>query len=348
MDTTASFGYWVRRRRKALDLTQQSLARQAHCAVTTIKKIEADLRRPSPQLAECLADVLALTGDQRADFLKAARGERATDHLVLPTQPMETHKDPASTATATVSRRHNLPVPTTSLIGRVAEVANVCQMLARNDVRLVTLTGPGGIGKTRLAVHVATELIDDFGDGVCFVALAPIYDPDLVGVTIAQALDVKEMGDDPIVDRLKAVLQRKQILLLIDNFEHVMAAAPLLAELLAAAPTLKLLVTSRAVLHLTGEHMYPVPPLQLPNLARPSSFDQLAQFEAVRLFTTRAQAVKPDFALMPANGQAVAELCVRLDGLPLAIELVAARSTLFSPQALLRRLTGRATRPVVC
>jgi predicted ATPase/DNA-binding CsgD family transcriptional regulator len=235
----------------------------------------------------------------------------------------------------------NLPVPLTSLIGREQERAAACTLLRRPEVRLATFTGTGGIGKTRLALQVATDLLADFADGVCFVTLAPISDPDLVVPTIAQTLGLKDTGSQPPLEFLKASLSDKHLLLLLDNFEQVLAAAPQLSALLVACPHLKLLVTSRAVLHLRGEHEFPVPPLALPDLTPLPERETLAQVAAVALFLQRAWATKPDLQLTSINARAIAEICVRLDGLPLAIELAAARSKLLPPPALLARLGQR-------
>jgi predicted ATPase/class 3 adenylate cyclase len=239
------------------------------------------------------------------------------------------------------SYTHNLPAQPTPLIGREAEVLAVRDLLRSDNVRLLTLTGPGGIGKTRLALQGAAELLDDFRDGVWFVPLAPIREPQLVAAAIAQALGVKEQGERPLVEQLKAYLREKRALLLLDNFEQVAPAAPLVADLLAAASGLKVLITSREMLHVYGEHEYAVPPLSLPDMQRLPPIERLTQYEAVRLFIERAQAVRPDFAVTTDNAPAVAEICVRLDGLPLAIELAAARGKLFPPKALLARLDRR-------
>jgi predicted ATPase/class 3 adenylate cyclase len=535
MTETYSFGNWVRRRRKALDLTQAALAAQVGCAEVTIRRIEADERRPSRQIAALLAELLKLPPEQQVAFIAAARAELGADRLApapvppdvtpeavapapapvtaaisaspsllpsgmatflftdiegstpvwerepdqmrlalarhhailrmaiategghayktigdafqaafaLPIQAlaaalaaqralaiqtwetsepirvrMGIHVGPAKvegndySTTHTLNRvarimaaghggqillsrevadlvrcelpadvtlrdmgthrmkglthlehlfqlvapdlptafpplksldQHptNLPLQSTLLIGRENEIASVCSLLRRADIRLVTLTGPGGTGKTRLALQSAAELVDDFGDGVWFINLAPISDLDLVATTIAQTLGVRETGSRPLRDSLQDYLREKQLLLLLDNFEQVVDAAPLAAELLATAPALKILVTSRIALHLSGEHEMAVPPLGLPDRTDPPSLQRLTQYEAVRLFIERAQAVNLAFEVTNTNAPAVAEICHQLDGLPLAIELAAARSKLFAPQALLVRLGNR-------
>ncbi len=234
-----------------------------------------------------------------------------------------------------------LPVLLTPLIGREQEVAAVCAELAHPTVRLLTLLGAGGIGKTRLSLQVATQVRDQFADGVCFVPLAPIRDPALVLSAIAQVLDIRESGARPLLEQLKEALRHRQLLLLLDNVEQVVTVAPHLEELLAACPHLKLLVTSRATLHVQAEQIFPVPPLSLPDLLHLPESKALVQYAAVALFLQHARAMQPGFQLTATNARAVAEICVRLDGLPLAIELAAARIRLFSPQALLGRLSQR-------
>jgi predicted ATPase/DNA-binding CsgD family transcriptional regulator len=233
-----------------------------------------------------------------------------------------------------------------SFVGREREVASVVDQLHRADAPLLTLTGPGGVGKTRLAIEVASHMRDDRPDGVWFVGLAPITDPGLVASAIAQVLGVREAGEESLTARLTAFLRDKRSLLVLDNFEHVAEAAPFIVDLLAACPGLLVLVTSRMRLRLTAEREHVVSPLSLPSrhddeASRRREANALPASEAVRLFVERAQAVREDFALTAENADAVAQICHRLDGLPLAIELAAARVKVLPPTALLARLDKR-------
>jgi predicted ATPase/DNA-binding CsgD family transcriptional regulator len=266
--------------------------------------------------------------------------ERSTKQRTISVPPPGQPTAPGRAVTS------NLPAYLTPLIGRQQEAQVVCSFLQRPEIRLLTLTGPGGVGKTRLGVQVATDLVNDFANGVCFVSLGPISDPELVIATIAQALDLPEAGDagqgqtQPL-QRLKTYLREKQVLLLLDNFEQVVTAAPFLVELLGACPGLKILVTSRAVLRVQGEYESAVPPLALPALKYPPDAEAVSRYAAVVLFLQRAQAKRPDFHITDANAPVIAEICECLDGLPLAIELAAARIKLLPPEALLARLEHR-------
>ncbi len=241
------------------------------------------------------------------------------------------------------TRPANLPVQRTGLVGRDKEVAAAKEMLLREDVRLVTVTGPGGIGKSRLAVQVANDLVEHFPGGTHFVPLSSVSDPALISSAIVQGMGIQAGGRSPqqILNENLKDPSGAPVLLLLDNFEHLIEAAPMVAGLLAMGPNLKIMVTSRAALHIYGEHEFPVPPLAMPDAQAIAAVEILAQYPAVALFVQRAIAVKPDFELTRENASAVAEICARLDGLPLAIELAAARVKVLSPSSMRTRLTSR-------
>ncbi len=297
--------------------------------------LKALAKDPKERFPSVQAFARALKEALKAESSGRTRCVFAADHLEEHSAEAEQRSDQVN------ARPHNLPGTLTPLIGRKQEVAAVCALLRRPEVRLVTLTGTGGVGKTRLSLQVATDLLHDFAEGVCFVSLAPISDPDLVVPTIVQALGIKEVGERLLLDLLQAYLQDKRQLLLLDNFEQVLAAAPRLSDLLVGCPQLKILVTSRAVLHIRAEHEFPVPPLAVPDLTHLPGNEALLEYAAVTLFLQCAKAARPDFQMTPANARVIAETCVRLDGLPLAIELAAARIKLLPPQALLTRLAHR-------
>ncbi len=233
---------------------------------------------------------------------------------------------------------NNLPIQPTSLVGRDADLASARNLLSQTNVRLLTLTGPGGTGKTRLGLQLAAELSDEFADGVFFVPLAPIADPSLVTPTIAQTLGLHDRGSQPILEVLEEFLKPKEMLLLLDSFEHVCQAAIEVAHMLENCPLIKFLITSRERLHIRGEHEFLVDPLAFPDISQRSTIDALMRNPAVELFSQRAQSVRPEFCISEENARSVAEICARLDGLPLAIELAAARIKLFPPEVLLKRL----------
>lgn len=267
----------------------------------------------------------ASTGDLARDLV--AVRDRLTESPVRPSE----------------SRIHNLPTQPTAFIGRAQETADLSQRLSRADVRLVTLTGPGGIGKTRLALQAAAEMADQFPGGVCFVSLSPVAETGLIASAIAQAMGVREQANQTALESLNEFVSAREqpLLLLLDNFEHLLPGAPVVSWMLSAGAKLKVMVTSQAPLHVSGEHEFPVPPLALPDLRSIPPVDVLASLPAVALFVERARAVKPEFVLTQENAAAVAAVCARLDGLPLAIELAAARIKLLSAPAMLARLESR-------
>jgi predicted ATPase/DNA-binding SARP family transcriptional activator len=287
-----------------------------------------------------LADELGIepTPETTALYDKIRAGEVAYEHPQIRVTAPQARASPGP---AQPRPRHNLPPQPTSFIGRKQEITQIIDRLTDPTCRLLTLTGTGGVGKTRLALEVATRLMDEFPDGVWFVGLATNLDSELVADTVGRALGMTEVSGQTIGDTLKRYLADKELLLLLDNFEHVIDAAPLVSELVTAAPRLTILVTSREVLRLYGEQPYDVPPLSVPDTDYQAPLALLIEYEALAMFEQCARSVRQDFALTETNAPVVAEICARLDGLPLAIELAAARTRLFSPDALLNRLDER-------
>jgi len=324
---TQTFAELLSRHRLEAGLTQEDLADATGRSVRNIAYLEGGTTlTPRKQTVELLANALGLEGRDYAAFKVATR------HLPVPDR---THGERAGTPT------HILPESLTSFVGREREIEAAGEVLLREDVRLLTLTGAGGYGKTRLAVEMARRVVESFPDGVHFVSLAPVSDPTLVVPTIARSLGLVEMASQSILESLKGRLRDELVLLVLDNFEQVLEAAPNVADLIAACSQLRVLVTSRTPLRLSGEQEFPVSPLAVPGLERLPAPELLIANESVSLFVQRARGVLPDFELTVENTQSVAEICVRLDGLPLAIELAAVRIRLLSTQAMLSRLQGQ-------
>ncbi|MGQ0604422.1 MAG: tetratricopeptide repeat protein [Anaerolineales bacterium] len=311
-DTFIGVGEWIRRRRKALDLTQDELARQVGCSKVAIRKIESEERRPSKQIAERLADVLGIAADDRKAFIRFARGD---PRAALPAQRAR-----GDTPLPWQTQAGNLPLPPTPLVGREAELAELHHHILDPGIRLLTLIGPGGIGKTHLALQTALEAGSTFSGGTYFVPLAPLRSQEFIVSATASTLKLAFYGALEPKDQLLNYLKNEQILLVMDNFEHLMAGASLLTEILSFAPYIKILVTSRERLNLRGEWLFEVKGLSIPDNIQAAD---AGAFSAVQLFLQCARRVQPDFSLSVDENPTVIRICQLVEGLPLGIELAA-------------------------
>lgn len=332
MDPEFSFGQWIRRRRQYLGLTQEALAGQAGYSAAMMRKIENDERRPSPTGAVLLAKALEIPQNQQDAFLKVARQDRAVDQLGAVDQekpfPWQVSTHPPT----------NLPLPATLFIGREAELARLVSLFQDPACRLVTLVGLAGIGKTRIAIQVAQIQLDRFPHGAFFVSLAPLASPELIVATIANAIGFQFHGADEPLEQLLRFLQGKQMLLVLDNFEHLIEGAKLVAEIVQSAPGIQLLVTSRERLNLQGEWVVEMEGLPYPMSMEESSFEQEEVHEAVQLFLQSGLHANPGFRLNEENWKWVVRICQLMDGLPLGIELAAAWVRALSCQKIAREI----------
>jgi predicted ATPase/DNA-binding XRE family transcriptional regulator len=341
-----AFGPFLRYLRRRARLTQRELSIAVGYSVAQICVLERGRRLPDlTAVAALFIPALDLRDEPElaARLLRLAAATREAGDTAQGAPGVRQMQGPATVEPAASPRASPcLPAPLLPLIGRADESAAIQRLLLNPSVRLLTLVGPPGVGKTRLALQLAWDVDAAFADGARFIELAALHDPALVATALAQALDIPDApsGTSNAAAALRTFLQDKQMLLVLDNFEQLLPAAPLVADLLAAAPRLKILVTSRAALRLYGEHQYPVSPLKLPDLAHLPSLADLGQVPAVALFLARAQAIRPDVALTADNAPAIAAICAQLDGLPLALELAAARLKLFTPQELAAQLAG--------
>ena len=322
---------WIRRRRKSLDLTQAELAHKLACSISTIQKVEEGERRPSKNLTASLVRALEIPEEHHQAFARLVRSKAVANDKATVTQ---TDTKPAPF--------NNIPHSLNELIGRDGDATTACSLLQHKPARLLTLCGPPGVGKTRLALEIAHRVAASFADGACYVALCDVDQANQVAAFIANALTLKIAAGQPASNsttrRLIEALRNKHMLLVLDSFEHVLAAASTLTELLSACPRIKVVVTSQAALHISGEHQRWVQPLALPDSSQPLTLSELAQVPAVAVFLASAQAVQSEFVLSAGNAQDIAQICIRLDGLPLALELAATRLRLMGPNALLKQL----------
>jgi predicted ATPase/transcriptional regulator with XRE-family HTH domain len=338
MQEQYSFGYWLRLKRKALDLTREGLADRVGCSVSTIRKLEDEERSPSAQIAELLAEIFNIPSTERTAFLRFARGDwRSSPSLGNEDAPWR-----VSSPQIPQHPRSNVPATFTSLIGRDKDIAAVQDYLTHPEIRLVTLIGPPGIGKTRLSIESARKSLAHFPDGVFFVTLAPLDQPSLIPSAIAQALGYVEKSDLPAEKHLIEGIGNKIMLLVLDNCEHLIEdVAQVVSALLSACSRLKILTTSREALQIPGEWLYSVPVLDLPKMNSVVNMETISEFPALVLFAERARAARSDFALNAKNIRDVVAICSQLEGLPLAIELIAARVKTLSIEQIAARLDDR-------
>ncbi|HET9493719.1 MAG TPA: helix-turn-helix domain-containing protein, partial [Chloroflexia bacterium] len=331
MSDAITFGAWLKQRRKEQGVPADYLAERIGCSTVTLLKIESGDRRPSRQIALLLADSFDIPDDEREAFVTFAR-----------TGVGVTSEGPSAAPWRIAHLRHvNLPAVLTSLVGREVEERATREQLLNPRTRLLTLTGPPGIGKTRLALEVASQTGENFQDGVYFVDLSPVIDPDLVLEAVGRVLGLKEGSDRPMEQAILDHVRDRRMLLVLDNFEQVLDAAPVVVRLLEGCPWLKVLATSREALHVRGEKHLPVRPLALPDLNDLPPAHALDKYPAVKLFAERAAEAEHDFALTTENARDVATICVSLEGLPLAIELAAARARQLPPAEMRAALSGR-------
>ncbi|MCU0484936.1 MAG: helix-turn-helix domain-containing protein [Anaerolineales bacterium] len=325
-DLPDSFGAWVRTHRRRLDLTQAGLGERAGCSEAAIRKIEANERKPSRQLAELLARALEIPAAEYETFLQFGRGIYTAE--IKPVLPQES--------------KNNLPTLLTSTINRIHDLSVVTGLLARADVHLVTLVGPPGIGKTRLSIHCGSALVDQYPDGVWFVELADVSNPDFFIPTLARTIPTISLPPSPGLKQLLGELRDKTTLLILDNFEQIVEKSALdVAQILKACPRVNILVTSRVPLHIYGESEYSLPPLSFPPHDAEKTPASLMQFEAVQLFTARLRQHQPSFEITPENAPAIIEICAILEGIPLALELAAASLRQMTLAELARLLRGQ-------
>jgi predicted ATPase/DNA-binding XRE family transcriptional regulator len=320
------FGDLIRQRRLATGLTQDALAEKAGISTRAVTDLERGvIRAPRRDTLEMLAGALDLSHEERREWHRMRR-------------QLSTRRAASSSGT---SNKTYLPQPPNPLLGRDHEVSALVDLLRQPEVRLVTTSGPGGVGKTRVAIAVGHRLVHSFADGVRFIELAAVRDPNLLLPAIAQQLGLREGSNQAVRDRLTTFLSRRRLLLILDNFEQLLLAAPDIAMLLSHSTDLKMLVTSRARLQLQAEHEFPLAPLPLPEWDGNLSYDEIELYAAVDLFVQRSKQIAPEFHVNPENVSAIAAICSHLDGLPLAIELTAARAKVLPPHEMLRRLVHR-------